>query len=56
MSDWREDPPIAYGACSRLGPLGAYGGPAGYQIVDPETWRGPVMEREVGDGDHRGDG
>lgn len=36
---YREGPPVAYGPCSRLGPLGAYGGPAGYRVVDAETWR-----------------
>ena len=48
---WREDPPAEYLSGSRLGPLGAYGGPAGYQQLDPDapaTQRVCVLERDLG--------
>jgi len=46
---WHEGPPVAYGACSRLSPLGAYGGPTSYEVVEPAKWKGPVLERDIKD-------
>ncbi|HUW35250.1 MAG TPA: hypothetical protein VM223_26875 [Planctomycetota bacterium] len=47
---FHEGPPREYLPSSRLGPLGAYGGPAGYQLLDddaPDTQRVGVLERDV---------
>lgn len=42
--EWSEGPPRIFLPCSRIGPLGGYGGPAGYtEVAADELPDGPII-------------